>query len=135
VLPEAETSTGGYELLDTENILSQVTPPADEQPESIKLEWTPVTASFVGSDDDARVVAGPIGIGSRIVLALQRGSQVQVLDVHGAQATEVYAAPAGGIGLLAASRRGLIVHLGDDAKGAHGIITGYQVTIKGNHKA
>jgi|GEM_PF-3960191 len=120
VLPEAETSTGGYELLDTENILSQVTPPADEQPESIKLEWTPVTASFVGSDDDARVVAGPIGIGSRIVLALQRGSQVQVLDVHGAQATEVYAAPAGGIGLLAASRRGLIVHLGDDAKGAHG---------------
>lgn len=119
-LPETEASTGGYELLDTKSLLSQGVPTTEEEAEPVSLEWTLESASYAGLGESARVAAGPIGIGSRTVLALQRGSQVHVVEVQGGRASEIYSAPAGGVALLAASRRGLLVRLGDNAQSARG---------------
>lgn len=119
-LPEPETTTGGYQLIDPDEILSSDTPgEADEAPLTT-LEWTLETADIAGVPNGARVAAGPVGIGSRIVLALQSDSQVRVVDVLGSQGSDVYTAPMGGVALLGNSRRGLIVRLGDDAEGAQG---------------
>lgn len=119
-LPETVTTTGSYQLIDPDEILSAGGPTEAEEAAPTILEWTLETASITGMGDDTRVVAGPVGIGSRIVLALQSDSQVHVFDVFGTQIREVYTAPMGGVALLGSSRRGLVVRLGNAAEGSQG---------------
>lgn len=119
-LPEAEPRSGGFELIDPDEILSPGTQTEDEETAPAILEWTLETISIASVGEGARVVAGPVAIGARIVLALQGYSQIHIVDVVGSQAKTIYSAPKGGVALLPASRRGLIVRLGDDAEGAEG---------------
>lgn len=119
-LPEAEATTRSFELIDPDKILTSEPPAGPDEPEPVELEWVLETANSTNIGDDTRVVGGPVGVGSRILLALQSGSMVSIVETTNARAREVYSAPTGGVALLGLSRRGLIVRFGDDAEGAQG---------------
>lgn len=119
-LPEAEATTRSFELIDPDKILTSGPPAGPNEPEPIELEWVLETASSTNIGDDTRVVGGPVGVGSRILLAVQSGSMVSIVETTNARDREVYSAPTGGVALLGLSRRGLIVRFGDDAEGAQG---------------
>jgi hypothetical protein len=121
-LPELEAGGGRYELIDPDVILQPGRAAEGASREPVELAWSMrrVRLPERVEAQTASIAAGPVGIGSRIVLAIDDGSRVGVYDVHGDELREAYSTEKGAVALLAGARRGLVVRLADEPEGTAG---------------
>ncbi|MFI4882731.1 MAG: RDD family protein [Phycisphaerales bacterium JB064] len=119
-LPKAETAGGSFELVDPDALLDLASREEAEETPPAELAWSVRSVPLGGLDSQATVVGGPVGIGQRVVLGVSAGSTLWVVEVDGNRTQVIYQAEAGGVALLGASRRGMVVRLAQDAQGAQG---------------
>lgn len=120
-LPDNQAKTTPFELRDPAELLRRDNQAADADADAlITLDWQRRRYDLPDSALGSRVAAGPIVIGTRTMVAISDSQEVRVLELDGSASRQVYTAPGHAVALLAASRRGMIFRLGEEAEGVGG---------------
>lgn len=119
-LPEAEIAADDFELVDPDAILDLANRAEAQDATPANISWSARSFRVADVHPQATVDAGPISIGDRIVLALAAGERAWVLEMDDASARTIYETQAGGLALLAATRRGVVIRMADDAQSSQG---------------
>lgn len=119
-LPEhADQPSDTYELLEPDAIIELARPRA-EADHAIELDWTHQASILSGSFGSSEIVAGPVEIGRRIIVGLADDQRIRILEVADGKGRVLLDTDAGGLALLAAARRGIVVRMGEPESGAPG---------------
>lgn len=111
---------GGFQLRSPSELLQPTGAGAGEAPPSVSLEWTPQLLALPSAYAGSRVVAGPVKLGPRTMLAIAGDGRVSVYEIEGDAVRVAYAADGSAVGFLTNARRGVIVRLNDTAEAAEG---------------
>lgn len=125
-LPPPLTTEGrGFELIEPDALLP-IGPQEPAEPEAPEpLAWEVQVVPWAGGvamdPQGLGVLAGPVGIGQRLVLAVGNDADgLRVVEVEGGRASVLHQGPAGAVALMPVARRGVIVRLAQTPEGARG---------------
>lgn len=119
-LPLAEEVADDFELVDPDAILDLASRVEAEQAPPASLSWTARSVPVANIDTRARVVAGPIATRDLILIGLATEEAAWVVELGEQSSMAIYETGAGGMALLASTRRGVVIRVADDAQGAQG---------------
>lgn len=120
-LPSDESDgPSGFRLRDPSELLEPTSSQPGNQDTPIELEWSRQTLALPASATGSRIVAGPVSLGPRLLLAASQDGGATVFEIEGETVRPVYAADGAAVAFLTNARRGVFVRLSDSPEAAEG---------------
>lgn len=120
LLAEETDAGSGFQLRSPSELLQPSDESTDDEHSTIALEWTARTLPLPSSRAGSRVIAGPVKLGPRTMLATAGDGRVAIFEIEGDAVRVAYVAEGSAVGFLTNARRGVIVRLNDSAEAAEG---------------
>lgn len=117
---EESDGPSGFQLRDPSELLEPASSQPGEQGKPIELEWARQTLLLPTSATGSRVIAGPVSLGPRVLLAASQDGKATVFEIEGQAVRPVYAADGAAVAFLTSARRGIYVRLSERPESAEG---------------